>query len=1035
MDYEFDPQAWHLHYQSAQCAKEVENHGHSVMDNKTIFTLDLPKKTNYQTHSNNHYVFPYQNASQVDGKRLNMIVVPYSHVDAGWLRTLEEYYVNHVKGILNNMVVKLSRYEKMKFVWAETIFLTIWWNELEDDVKHKVRRLIEKGQLEIVLGGWVMSDEASTHYVSIIDQLMEGHQWVVENLETKPLNSWAIDPFGHSATMPFLWKQAGMQNMVIQRVHQAIKATLASQKALEFQWRQLFDFTGDTDIMCHTMPYIYYGIQHSCGPDRQICAMYDFGVPKSILEQSTGREVTEQNIEKQATYLYEQYKRKATLFKHNTVLIPLGDDFRFDTSKEWDLFYENYMKIMDYINARSDWNMNVQFGTLKDYFNRVKHEEAASMRRNGEKLFPVLKGDFFPYSDMGSDYWTGYYSTRPFQKQLSRDIESNLRAADVLVTLAHAQCRQYNIEYENYLDIMSKLQEVRRSLGLFLHHDAITGTSKPHVVQDYENRLLLAYNDSQNVMGSAVQNILTGCTNDDPLVISMHGLRRNADSPPTKYKTVVTQKGTKLFFFNPVAQERSEFVVLKVNTVNIDILNSQDLNIPFQINPVFEHTTKIHTSEFEVVFLVELPPFAIESFTLVRAEVPRYSYWSSVETFNSGKFTIPEASKFQYIHSDNLPKDLHIENDVMRVNFNNKGLLSSVLYKAEDIMMKVELHFLAYRSHGGGAYLFYPSGKAETIFYDIHPQVRLIKGPFLEQIQVVYKHLHHSVSVFDTPTVQGQGIHVENLIDMSAENMNNLEVIMRVNSNVKNKDGLFYTDGNGFQLIGRENRQNMRVEANYYPVTTMALLEDDKWRMTMHMKQSHGCASLHQGELEFMLDRSVDFDDNRGLGEGVTDNRPTVSNFILQFERRQASIASQNNKFTYPSLVSHVINDHLQQPIQSMFSTVKNAVSLSHYYPTNQSLPCDYTVVSFKNLVTSDLVYNGSSVTVHRRAFSCQYPVAGLQCSLEQDSFNIAALFPPKLPTDLRETTLTHLHHKSNLPIGKNIQIKPMGLKSFIVSL
>ena len=68
--------------------------------------------------------------------------------------------------------------------------------------------------MEIVLGGWVMPDEASTHYVSVIDQLVEGHQWLWENLRVKPLNSWSIDPFGYSGTMPYLWKLAGMVSLL-----------------------------------------------------------------------------------------------------------------------------------------------------------------------------------------------------------------------------------------------------------------------------------------------------------------------------------------------------------------------------------------------------------------------------------------------------------------------------------------------------------------------------------------------------------------------------------------------------------------------------------------------------------------------------------------------------------------------------------------------------------------------------------------------------------------------------------------------------
>lgn len=96
------------------------------------------------------------------------------------------------------------------------------------------------GQLEIVTGGWVMNDEANAHFYSILTQLTEGHTWVKENLGVNPRNSWCIDPFGKSSTMPFLLRKMGLDNLVIQRVHYSIKKYLAQTKNLEFRWRQLW---------------------------------------------------------------------------------------------------------------------------------------------------------------------------------------------------------------------------------------------------------------------------------------------------------------------------------------------------------------------------------------------------------------------------------------------------------------------------------------------------------------------------------------------------------------------------------------------------------------------------------------------------------------------------------------------------------------------------------------------------------------------------------------------------------------------------
>uniref|UniRef100_A0A674DSV5 mannosyl-oligosaccharide 1,3-1,6-alpha-mannosidase n=1 Tax=Salmo trutta TaxID=8032 RepID=A0A674DSV5_SALTR len=893
-----------------------------------------------------------------DNDPLQVFVVPHSHNDPGWIKTFDKYYTDQTQHIFNNMLVKLTEDPRRKFIWSEISFFAKWWESADMHKQEAMRKLILGGQLEMVTGGWVMSDEANVHYFAMIDQLIEGHQWLEKNVGVTPRSGWAVDPFGHSATMPYLLKRANLTSMLIQRVHYSIKKHFASSRSLEFMWRQAWDQKSSTDIFCHMMPFYSYDVPHTCGPDPKICCQFDFkrlpGGRVNCPWKVPPRAVVEANVAERAHLLLDQYRKKSKLFRSKVVLVPLGDDFRYDKALEWDQQYLNYQRLFDYMNSHPEMHVQAQFGTLTDYFTAVyKANNVPQGARPPD--YPVLSGDFFAYADREDHYWSGYYTSRPFYKSMDRVLESHLRGAEILFSLAVAHARHTGMEGRYPTSDYTLLTDARRAVALFQHHDAITGTAKENVVIDYGNRLLHSLQGLKRVIINAAHFLVM--KNKDVY----HSLPQRTLIELDHLSSVGCLY---LVLFNPVEQDRLCVVTVLVNSARVRVLTEDGQTLPVQLS----------------------------------------AQWSSAS----------QMSAEQSIRRKDDPQEL-----------------------------KVQIQFVTYGTRSSkdksGAYLFLPDGKAKPYSQKEPPVVRVVEGPLFSEVVSLYQHFQQTICIHNVPGVDGLSLDVTTMVDIREQS--NKELAMRLVTDIQSDD-TFYTDLNGFQMQPRRRLLKLPLQANFYPMPSQAYIQDSQHRLTLHSAQALGATSLESGQLEVILDRRLMQDDNRGLGQGLKDNKKTANRFRLLLESRSTgNKVVDSGPTSFPSLLSHLTSATLNHEVLALpvLPKKRGIPPLHTFAPLTGALPCDFHVINLRSIQHQD-THSPSPYTaliLHRKGLDCglETPNPGFNCTTTEGQLGLSSLFRNLDLQLLQPVSLSLMYSSPPMANDSSVSLEPMEISAFRLKL
>ena len=518
------------------------------------------------------------------------------------------------------------------------------------------------------------------------------------------------------------------------------------------------------------------------------------------------------------------------------------------------MWFKNLDKIRNYFNQNQDkFGLNILYSTPSCYLKSLN---------DAGKSWPKKTDDFFPYASDPHAYWTGYFTSRSSLKGMIRSANSLLQS-----------CKQLHAVAGGLHD--PRLEAAKRAVAVNQHHDAVTGTAKQHVTDDYALRLDRGMRGCSEVMMETLGE-RSGCQLSSfcPLLnISQCGhTERRSEMTVTVYnpRTVAVDTPVRL----PVTAG-GDFTVRSLGSGQE--VESQTVPVPREVLSLPGRESK---ARYELVFMAEgVPALAYSVFSVQRQPGPSRVKTEKIQFAVGGK-TAPPVMK----------------NNKLQVHFNRQGVMTQIQTSSAGggETIKISQDFAFYRGAVGnnsrpefrasGAYIFRPVSQQPTPVGD-PVSAYLVRGPVVQEVHQRFNDWCSQV----IRLYRGQNtVEFEWLIGPlppQEKDSPGLEVITRYSTDLNSQDS-FDTDSNGRLMISR--RRNFRpswelnltepVSSNYYPVTSRLSLAEQTNSVAQQRRQlwvmtdrAQGGSSLQSGQLELMLHRRLFNDDAFGVGEALNE--------------------------------------------------------------------------------------------------------------------------------------------------------------------
>jgi alpha-mannosidase len=359
---------------------------------------------------------------------LHVFIVPHWHFDALWQLPFEEYF-NIISRNISDLLEFIDKEPEYKFCLDQTIYIEEFMKR-NPELNEKLINAVNTGSIEPVCGGYTQPDSNLPSGEFLVRNTILYIFFIKKYFNAKVSCGWYLDTYGHSAQLPQIFKDSGINYYTFMRgcPVQGIK-----EPKTEFFWEGI----DGTRILTHWMPF-GYGAGYIPQGDRNY-----------VYHLQT---INEKDALRFLKNLVSNLKNKSA---GGNLFVPNGSDF----SPPQRLL----PKLVRTWREESE-HLDVSISTANSFFEAVE--------KSVEKL-PIVKYEFNPM-------FQGTYSARIRIKQENRRAENLYITSEKFATIASSLGSPY------------PEKDLEKSLKLILlnqFHDAING----EVIDEVYKKMLIDY--------------------------------------------------------------------------------------------------------------------------------------------------------------------------------------------------------------------------------------------------------------------------------------------------------------------------------------------------------------------------------------------------------------------------------------------------------------------------------------------------------------------------------------------------------------